>query len=149
MNSIKAIKKLSEEELRLGITEEASWHNRYKHSAYIHIGGLNFDMNEGDIVQVFSQCGEIVDCNLIRDKQTGRSKGFAFLAYEDQRSTVLAVDNLNGISLCGRTIKVDHCDNYRAGQGGKLYVPSGPDGKGWGNFTKLTDQTLDEHNNKT
>jgi len=43
--------------------------------------------------------GEIVDCNLIRDKDTGKSKGFAFLAYEDQRSTVLAVDNFNGVQV--------------------------------------------------
>ena len=35
--------------------------------------------------------GEVVDVNLVRDKATGKSKGFAFVAYEDQRSTVLAV----------------------------------------------------------
>jgi RNA recognition motif-containing protein len=40
--------------------------------------------------------GEVVDINLIRDKKTGKSKGFAFLAYENQKSTILAVDNLNG-----------------------------------------------------
>ena len=50
------------------------------------------------LVSVFSLCslllaryGEIVDVNLVRDKGTGKSRGFAFLAYEDQRSTVLAV----------------------------------------------------------
>ena len=44
--------------------------------------------------------GEIVNINLVRDKKTGKSKGFCFLAYQDQRSTVLAVDNLNGIKVC-------------------------------------------------
>ena len=43
--------------------------------------------------------GEIVNINLIRDKKTGKSKGFAFICYEDQRSTVLAVDNLNGAKV--------------------------------------------------
>ena len=43
--------------------------------------------------------GEIVNINLVRDKKTGKSKGFCFLAYQDQRSTVLAVDNLNGIKV--------------------------------------------------
>lgn len=43
--------------------------------------------------------GEIVNINLVRDKKTGKSKGFCFLAYEDQRSTVLAVDNLNGFKV--------------------------------------------------
>ena len=43
--------------------------------------------------------GEIVNINLVRDKATGKPKGFCFLAYEDQRSTVLAVDNLNGFKV--------------------------------------------------
>lgn len=40
---------------------------------------------------VVCRYGEVVDVNLVRDKATGKSKGFAFLAYEDQRSTILAV----------------------------------------------------------
>lgn len=43
--------------------------------------------------------GEIVNINLVRDKGTGKQKGFCFLCYEDQRSTALAVDNLNGIKV--------------------------------------------------
>jgi RNA-binding motif X-linked protein 2 len=57
-------------------------------------------LTEGDVITIFSQFGEIVDVNLVRDKGTGKSKGFAFLAYEDQRSTVLAVDNFNGTTVC-------------------------------------------------
>ena len=53
------------------------------------------------------RCGEIVNINLVRERDTGKSKGFCFLAYEDQRSTVLAVDNLNGV-------KVTSDDNTRA-----------------------------------
>jgi len=43
--------------------------------------------------------GEIVNINLVRDKKTGKQKGFCFLCYEDQRSTILAVDNFNGIKV--------------------------------------------------
>ena len=46
--------------------------------------------------------------NLVRDKETGKSRGFAFLKYEDQRSTDLAVDNLGGATVLGRVLKVDH-----------------------------------------
>ncbi|WCJ43776.1 RNA-binding motif protein X-linked 2 [Euphorbia peplus] len=57
--------------------------------------------------------GEIVDVNLVRDKATGKSKGFAFVAYEDQTSTILAVDNLNGAKVCDRIVRVDHVTNYK------------------------------------
>ena len=62
---------------------------------------------------VFSQYGEIVHINLIRDHKTGKSKGFGFICYEDQRSTVLAVDNLNGMKLLGRLVRVDHVHTYK------------------------------------
>jgi len=51
------------------------------------------------IIIISKRYGEVVDFNLVRDKETGKSKGFAFLAYEDQRSTVLAVDNFNGAKV--------------------------------------------------
>ncbi|XP_043913187.1 RNA-binding motif protein, X-linked 2 [Protopterus annectens] len=76
-------------------------------------GGLHFDLTEGDIICVFSQYGEIVNINLVRDKKSGKSKGFCFICYEDQRSTILAVDNFNGIKIKGRTLRVDHVASYR------------------------------------
>lgn len=48
-------------------------------------------INYPDMQMDVSRYGEVVDVNLVRDKGTGKSKGFAFLAYEDQRSTILAV----------------------------------------------------------
>jgi RNA recognition motif-containing protein len=65
------------------------------------------------VITIFSQYGEVVDVNLPRDKETGKSKGFGFLMYEDQRSTVLAVDNLNGAQILERVIRVDHVKNYK------------------------------------
>lgn len=91
----------------------SSWHDRYSNSAYIFAGGLPFALTEGDLLAVFAQYGEVVDVNLVRDKETGKSRGFAFLAYEDQRSTILAVDNLNGAVVAGRTIRVEHVADYK------------------------------------
>ena len=54
-----------------------------------------------------------MDVNLPRDKDTGKTRGFGFLMYEDQRSTVLAVDNLNGAKVLERTLRVDHVRNYK------------------------------------
>lgn len=54
-----------------------------------------------------------MNINMPRDKETGKPKGFAFLMYEDQRSTILAVDNLNGATILERTIRVDHVKDYK------------------------------------
>lgn len=113
LTNIKNVLKLNDRELELGIIGKKSWHDSYKDSAWIFIGGLPYDLTEGDILCVFSQYGEIVNVNLVRDHKTGKSKGFAFICFEDQRSTVLSVDNLNGIKILGRTIRVDHVAEYK------------------------------------
>ena len=113
LTQIRNTQKATMLEVEAGMGEDASWHARFKHSAYIYAGGLPFNMTEGDILTVFSQYGEIVDVNLVREEETGKSRGFAFVCYADQRSTVLAVDNLNGATVVGRTIRVDHVDDYK------------------------------------
>ncbi|CAJ1400071.1 unnamed protein product [Effrenium voratum] len=114
MYNITAQRQIARRELKEGLDGNKSWHHQYKDSAYIYVGGLHEGLTEGDIVVVFSQFGEVVDCHLVRDRTTGKSKGFAFVCYDDQRSTVLAVDNMNGFSLLKRTMRVDHVDKYKA-----------------------------------
>jgi RNA-binding motif X-linked protein 2 len=99
MNNMRSIQEITERELKMKIEGGASWHNQYKDSAYVYIGGLDYELTEGDIIAVFSQYGEVININLVRNKKTGKSKGFCFLCYEDQRSTILAVDNFNGIKV--------------------------------------------------
>ena len=154
MNKIKHIERITNQELDKLTRPEASWHWEYRHSAYVFIGGLSYQMTEGDIAIVFSQFGEVVDLRLQRDKTTGKSLGFCFIAYEDQRSTILAVDNFNGSEICGRPICVDHVKNYKIpkeyyesesdeeGEKTKIYKPTGPDGNGWGDFRKLNANDL-------
>ncbi|XP_035289513.1 RNA-binding motif protein, X-linked 2 [Anguilla anguilla] len=113
LTKVKLINELNDREAQLGVKESVSWHSEYKDSAWIFIGGFPYELTEGDIICVFSQYGEIANINLVRDKKTGKSKGFCFICYEDQRSTILAVDNFNGIKIKGRTIRVDHVKNYR------------------------------------
>lgn len=137
-----AILRLSELELKKGIMGEGSWHHQYKDSCYIFIGGLDTRMTEGDIIIVFSQFGEPIDINLKRDKTTGKSLGYCFLGYRDQRSTILAVDNFNGSTLLGRRIRVDHVMDYKAPvlyedevdeEGNRIqkeYKPTGAEGSG-------------------
>ena len=73
----------------------------------------SLELTEGDVLAILSQYGEIVDVFVPRDEKTGKSKGFAFVCYLDQRSTIIAVDNLNGSKVLGRILRVDHCEDYR------------------------------------
>lgn len=143
MNVVREISRINHTELDIAINNPAaSWHEQYKDSAYIFIGGLPYDLTEGDVITIFSQYGEVVDvnlprANLNREKQDGsraagesgssssqqqqsakpmgkgKHRGFGFLMYQDQRSTVLAVDNLNGAQVLGRTLRVDHVASYK------------------------------------
>ncbi|KAK7806927.1 hypothetical protein U0070_026070 [Myodes glareolus] len=102
LTKVKLINELNEREVQFGVAEK-----EYKDSAWIFLGGLPYELTEGDIICVFSQYGEIVNINLVRDKKTGKSKGFCFLSEKH---------NFNGIKIKGRTIRVDHVSNYRAPQ---------------------------------
>lgn len=116
MQSARQIAHLNSLELQKCIPPNASWHTDYRDTAYIHIGGLPFDLSEGDVLTIFSQYGNPVHIHLARDKETGKSRGFAWLKYEDQRSCDLAVDNLSGGTVLGRTLGVDHA-RYKLREG--------------------------------
>jgi RNA-binding motif X-linked protein 2 len=122
MQSVRQIARLNDLELQKCVPPNASWHTDYRDTAYIHIGGLPFELSEGDILTIFSQYGNPVHLNLARDKETGKSRGFAFLKYEDQRSCDLAVDNLSGAGVLGRVLGVDHC-RYQLKEGEVEGIP--------------------------
>ena len=152
MAQIDAIKKLCERELKNGVEVQNSWHYQYRKCAYIFIGNFERELSEGDIITAFSQFGEVVDINLVREED-GTSKGFCFLAYEDQRSTILAIDNMNGSHLYKRALRVDHAPDYKPGRkkvdGEHVkYEPTGAEGQGMGVMSKghreLKDEVKDE-----
>lgn len=91
--------RLNASELKKEFKDNASWHDSYKSSPNIYIGGIPFELNEGDILTVFAQYGKIKKINLVREKDTQKSKGFAFLSYDNPKSAILAVDNFDGIKV--------------------------------------------------
>lgn len=72
----------------------------------IYIGNLNFKTTEDSINQYFSQYGLIKEIKLITDRMTGRSKGFAFITFEQEESAKKAT-SADGSQLDGRQIKVN------------------------------------------
>lgn len=108
MNAIHKIIAINEKELLSNVSDAASWHADYRDTPYIYIGNLHEDLKEKDVVVIFSQYGNPTHVNLIKDKETGKSRGFCYLKYEDHRSCVLAIDNFNGVKVYDRPLKVDH-----------------------------------------
>lgn len=130
MNRVEQVAKVNERELELGIAgTSASWHEKYRESAWVYVGGLSSELSEGDVICVLSQFGEVEDLNMPRERKTGKPRGWCWCKYDDQRSTILAVDNLNGVKLLGRTLRVDHCERYklpvelREAEGEEKYAP--------------------------
>ncbi|KAL7526534.1 hypothetical protein ACHAWF_001810 [Thalassiosira exigua] len=114
MNVVAEIQRINDLELEKGLTNTSgNWHTKYKDSAWVYAGNLPHNLTEGDVLCILSQYGEIEDIHLVRDSDSGKSKGFAFVKYEDARSCVLAVDNLTGSQVLGRTLRVDHVEKYR------------------------------------
>lgn len=107
-SNVKAIQKLNEQELEQNIPFKASWHQEYKNTSFVYVGHLHPELTESDLLTIFSQYGVPIYVKLVRDYETGASKGFGYIQYEDFKSCVMAVDNFNGIDVAGYTMKVDH-----------------------------------------
>lgn len=96
----------------------------------LFIGGLSWNTDDQALEQAFAQYGSIESVKVIVDRNTGRSKGFGFVSYNDKDSAQDAVDKMNGTDLDGRTIRVDFASNSsrEGGNGGGFRGRSSPYG---------------------
>ncbi|KAH7335951.1 hypothetical protein B0J17DRAFT_668467 [Rhizoctonia solani] len=104
----------------------------------IYVGNLSWNTNDDTLRNVFSQYGNVLDSIVMRDRETGRSRGFGFVTYATQEEATGAIATANGIDLDGRQIKVNLA-NARgsagpgmaaAGPGPGMYPPQGFGGYG-------------------
>jgi len=72
----------------------------------IYIGNLSFDAEIDDIVGVFSSYGEVKNCKLPLERETGRKRGFAFVDMGDDDQEQKAIDDLQDVEWMGRAIRV-------------------------------------------
>ena len=88
-------------------------------SKKLFVGSLSWDTNDEGLRNAFSAHGEVSEAVVISDRDTGRSRGFGFVTFDDDESADKAVSALNGTDLDGRTIKVDVAQaKQRSGGGG-------------------------------
>ncbi len=76
-------------------------------SRKIFVGGLSWSITSETLADAFSPYGEIVESKVIVDRETGRSRGFGFVTFEDSESAEKAIRETDGTQLEGRTIRVD------------------------------------------
>jgi cold-inducible RNA-binding protein len=72
----------------------------------VYVGNLSYESTEDDIRNEFTDCGQIDRVQLITDRDTGRSKGFAFVTFESGESLDAALEK-NNVELQGRSIRVN------------------------------------------
>ena len=73
----------------------------------LFVGNLSFNTTEGDVLDLFKQAGNATSCELILDKFTSKSRGFAFVQMGTQEEATKAIADLNGKELDGRALTVN------------------------------------------
>ena len=83
----------------------------------IYVGNLSYNVSTEDLHQASEAYGEVSSANIIKDKYSGRSRGFAFVEMPNDGEAQTAIENLNGKELYGQQIKVSEA-RPRADRGG-------------------------------
>ena len=86
----------------------------------LYVGNLPYSVNQQSLEETFGQFGTVDSVNVITDRDTGQSKGFAFVEMSSDSEAQKAIQELNGSSLEGREIKVNEAkpQQKRSGGGG-------------------------------
>ncbi len=85
----------------------------------IYIGNLSFQAEQDDLLDLFSQYGEVKQCSLPLDRETGRKRGFAFVEMTNDDDEQKAIDDLQEVEWMGRMIRVNKATpRERSGGGG-------------------------------
>ena len=90
----------------------------------IFVGNLPFRAEQEDIIELFAAHGEVTNCALPLERDTGRKRGFAFIEMADEAMETAAIDALQGVELMGRPLRINKAEPRgsapRRGGGGAL-----------------------------
>jgi len=90
----------------------------------IFVGNLPFRAEREDVLQLFAPFGEVLNCSLPLERDTGRKRGFAFVEMADEAIELTAIDGLQGTELMGRPLRINKAEprgsggSRRGGRGG-------------------------------
>ena len=97
----------------------------------LYVGNLSFNSTVETLRMAFTEAGEVVDAHIVKDRDTGRSRGFGFVTMGSDEQAQRAIQAMNGALLDGRPLRVNEAQEReaRAGGGG---ASSGGAGGGFG-----------------
>jgi RNA recognition motif-containing protein len=92
----------------------------------IYVGNLSFEAEREDLIDLFATYGQVRQCSLPLDRETGRKRGFAFVELADADSEQRAIDDLQDVEWMGRMIRVNKATPREGGGGGGGGGGAGP-----------------------
>ena len=104
----------------------------------IFVGNLPFRAEREDVIQLFAPFGEVLNCSLPLERDTGRKRGFAFIEMADEAIETTAIDGLQGTELMGRPLRINKAEprssggSRRGGRGGGYGGGNNSNGYGGG-----------------
>lgn len=84
----------------------------------LYVGNLSYQVTENDLQDLFAQHGPVTEVNLMLDRMSGRSRGFAFVTMATKEASDAAIQNLNGKELGGRALTVNEARPREERSGG-------------------------------
>jgi len=96
----------------------------------LYVGNLPYSATESSLSTKFSECGTVESVKVITDRDTGHSKGFAFIEMGSDAEATAAIDRFNGVDYEGRAMKVNEAKPQKPG-GGQRPRGGGGGGNRW------------------
>ncbi|ERN10073.1 hypothetical protein AMTRI_Chr06g195070 [Amborella trichopoda] len=95
-------------------------------STKLFVGGLSFGTDDQSLRDAFASFGDVVEARVITDRDTGRSRGFGFVNFDNDEAASTALSSMDGQELQGRSIRVSYANDrpsvgFRGGFGGGGY----------------------------
>ena len=92
-------------------------------STKLYVGNLAFQTTSQDLQDLFAQAGTVQSASVVEDRETGRSRGFAFVEMSSNEEAAAAIDQFNGKEISGRALKVNEAKprENRSGSTGRNF----------------------------
>lgn len=73
----------------------------------LYVGNISWGVGDAELLEAFSKFGEVTDAFVMKDRDTGRSRGFGFVTFENDEEAEAAIEAMNGVELDGRPLTVN------------------------------------------